>query len=90
MTVLSIFLESSLNFLSNDIKKHQKIEYSQGEKWCQSLNFQKDSLKGQSGTKSLVKLTWSNKMTVSSTFLESSLNFLSNDIKNTRKLSTLR
>jgi len=34
VTVLSIFLESSLNFLSNNFKKYNKIEYGQGEKWC--------------------------------------------------------
>jgi len=79
MIVLSTFLESSLNFLSNDIKKQQK-----------SLNCQKHSLKGQSETKSLEKPTWSEKKTVLSTFLESSLNFLSNDIKNTKKFSTVR
>jgi len=45
MTVLSTFLESSLNFLSNNLKKHYKIWYSQGEKRCQNLNCQKLSLK---------------------------------------------
>jgi len=49
--------------------------------WLGNLNCQKDSFQGQSGTKSPVKPTWSTKMTVFSTFLESSLNFLSNDIK---------
>jgi len=47
-------------------------------------------LKGQSETKSLVKLTWSEKMTVLSTFLESTLNFLSNDIRNIKKSGTVR
>jgi len=37
-----------------------------------------------------VKPTWSGKMTVLSTFLESSLNFLSRDTKNTKKSSTVR
>jgi len=37
--------------------------------------------KGQSGTKSPVKPTWSEKMTVLCTFLKSSLNFLSNNMK---------
>jgi len=32
MTVLSTFLESSFNFLSNNLKKLLKIWYSQGEK----------------------------------------------------------
>jgi len=32
MTVLSTFLESSLNFLSNNLKKHYEIWYSQREK----------------------------------------------------------
>jgi len=31
MTILSTFLESSLKFLSNNIKKNYKISYSQGE-----------------------------------------------------------
>jgi len=44
MTVLSTFLESSLNFLSNGIKKHFKVTYSQGEKRCQNLTCQKDKL----------------------------------------------
>jgi len=50
----------------------------------------KHSFKGQSLTKSPAKPTWSEKMTVLSTFLESSLNFLSNDIKNTAKFGTVR
>jgi len=86
MTVLSTFLESSLNFLSNNIEKHYKIWYSQGENWCQNLNCQKHSLKGQSGTKSPVKLTWSEKITILNTFLESSLNFLSNNMKSHYKI----
>jgi len=86
MTVLSTFLKSSLNFLSNNLKKHYKIRYSQGEKWCRSFNCQKDSLKGQSVTKSPVKPTWSEKMTVLSTFLKSSLNFLSNNLKKHYKI----
>jgi len=43
-------------------------------------------LKGQSGTKSPLKSTWSEKMTVLSTFLESPLNFLYNDIKKSYKI----
>jgi len=81
MTVLSTFLESSLNFLFNNLKKHCKIWYSQGEKQCHSLNYQKYSFKGQSEIKSLVKPTWSEKITILSTFLESSLNFLFNNLK---------
>jgi len=42
---------------------------------------QKHSLKGQSGTKSLVNPTWTAKMSVLSTFLESSLNSLFNNLK---------
>jgi len=38
-------------------------------------------LKGQSGKKLPVKPTWSEKMTILSTFLESSLNFLSNRLQ---------
>jgi len=37
-----------------------------------------------------VKPTWSKKMTVLSTFLEFSLNFLSNNLKNTTKFGTVR
>jgi len=54
------------------------------------LNCQKFSLKGQPGTKSTGKLTWSKKMIVLSTFLKSSLNFLSNNLKNNTKFGTLR
>jgi len=38
-------------------------------------------------TKSLVKPTWNGKMTVLSTFLESSLNFLSSDTKKSGTVS---
>jgi len=86
ITVLSSFLKSSLNFLSNNLKKHKKNCYSQGEKRCQSLNCQKHSLKGQSGTKSSVNPTWNKKMTVLGTFLESSLNFLFNNLKKHYKI----
>jgi len=56
MTVLSTFLESSLNFLSNDLKKHYQIWYSQAEK---------HTLKGdQSGNKSPVKPSGGKKMMV--------------------------
>jgi len=62
-----------------------------GEKRCQSINCQKDSLKGQSTGKSPVKPNWSGKTTVLSTFLESLLNFLSNaPKKNTTIFSTVR
>jgi len=44
MTVLSTFLESSLNFLSNNMKNYHKIWYSQEEKRCQNLNSQKHSI----------------------------------------------
>jgi len=54
---------------------------------CQNLNCQKQSLKGQSGIKSPVKPTWSKKMTVLSTFLESSLTFLFNNVKNSTKFA---
>jgi len=80
MTVLSTFLESPLNILSNNLEKH-KMWYSQKKKTCESLNCQKHSLKGQSGKNSSVKLTWRQKMTVLSTFLESPLNFLINSMK---------
>jgi len=90
MTVLSTFLAFSLNFLYNNLKKHYKIWYSQREKLCQSLNWHKQNLRGQSGTKLPVKPTWSEKMTVLSTVLESSLNFLPNNLKNTTKFCTVR
>jgi len=64
MTVLSTFLESSSNFLSNNLEKHYKIWYSQEKKWFESFNCQNHSLKGQPETKLLVKPTWSEKMTV--------------------------
>jgi len=54
------------------------------------LNCQKDSLEGQSGTKSPVNPTWSEKITVLRTFLESSLNFLSTNLKNTTKFGIMR
>jgi len=47
------------------------------------------SLKVQSGTKSSVKHTWSEKMTVLGTFFESSLNFLF-IVKNTTKFDTVK
>jgi len=90
ITVLSTFLKSSFNFLSNNLKKHYKIWYSEGEKQCQHFNCQKHSLKGQPRTKLPVKPTWSKKITVLSTFFESSLNFLSNNLKNTKKIGTVR
>jgi len=43
-------------------------------------------MKGLSGRKSRVKPTWSEKMTVLSTFLKSSLNFLSNNKKTLQNL----
>jgi len=89
MTVLRTFLESSLNFPFNNLKKHYTIWYSQGEKQFSNLNCQKHSLKRQSGTKLLVKPTWKEKMTFLSTFLESSLKFLSNNLKNTTKFGTV-
>jgi len=50
---LSSFWESSLNFLSNNMKKHYKVWYSQGEARCPNLNCKKHSLKGQSETNHL-------------------------------------
>jgi len=44
----------------------------------------------QSETKSAIKPTCSEKMTVLSTFLKSSLNFLSNNLKNSKKFSIVR
>jgi len=54
------------------------------------LNLQKHSLKGQLETKLPVNPTWSKKMIVLKTFLESSLNLLSNNIRNTKKMGTVR
>jgi len=86
ITVLSTFLESSLNFLFNNLEKHFKIWYSQGEKRSENLICQKHSLKEQSGTKWPVKLTWSKQMILLSTFLESSLNFLFNNLEKHYKI----
>jgi len=83
---LSTFLESSLKFLSNNLKKFYKIWYSQREKRGQSLNCQKHSLKRQSGTKLPVKPTWSDRIMFLSRFLESSLNFLSNNLEKHYKI----
>jgi len=47
-------------------------------------------LKEQSERKSPEKPTWSEKMTVLSTFLESFLNFLANSLRNTTKFGTVR
>jgi len=44
MTVLTTFLEFSLNFLSNNLKKSYKIWYIQAEKRCENLNCQKHSI----------------------------------------------
>jgi len=71
-------------------EKYYTTWYSQGENLCQSLNCQKHSLKRHSGTKSPVKPTWSEKMTILSTFLKFLLNFLSNNVKNTSKFDTVR
>jgi len=46
------------------MKKHYKIWYSQREKRCQRLNYQKYSLKEQSGTKLSAKPTCSEKTTL--------------------------
>jgi len=90
MTVLSTFLKSSLIFLFNNRKKHYKIGYSQREKRYQSLNCQKHSLKGYTRPNCLQKPTCSEQMTVLTTFVEFSLIFLTNNLKNTRKFSTVR
>jgi len=37
MTIFTSFLESSLNLLFNNLKKHYEIEYSQVEKRCQKF-----------------------------------------------------
>jgi len=86
MKVLSTFLESSLNFLSNNLKKYFQNLVQSGRKVVSKTERQKDSLKKQSRTKSTIKLTWSEEMKVLSTFLESSLNFLSNNLKKHYKI----
>jgi len=78
MTVLSTFLELSLNFLS---KKTLKNLVQSRRKTVSKFELSETLFEGQSGTKSLVKHTWSKKVTVLRTFLESSLNFLSNNLK---------
>jgi len=50
------------------------------------LNYQKHSSKGQSRNKIACKPTWSKKITVLSTFLKSSSNFLSNNLKKHYKM----
>jgi len=80
ITVLSTVFESPLNYLYNDIKNHYNIQYSKGEKWCKSLICKKDNLKVMD--KIDCKTHLSKKITVLSTFLESSLNLLFNDVKN--------
>jgi len=79
ITVLSSFSKSSLNFLSNNKTKHYKIWYSQ--KVVLKFELPETQFEIQAERKSPEKPTWSEKMTVLSTFLESSLNFLSNDRK---------
>jgi len=79
MTVLTTFLKFLLNFLSDNLKKHSQGEFKHFE-------LPETQLKRQSRTKSTVKLTWSEKMTILSTFLESSLNFLSNNLKKHYKI----
>jgi len=46
-------------------------------------------LKGQSTRKLLIEPTWSKNLTVLSTFLESSLNFLFNNLKKQSKFGTV-
>jgi len=83
LTVLHPFLESSLNFLFNNLTKTAPKLIQSGRKTVSKLNGIKHSLKEQSRTKSLVKAAWSEKMTVLSPFLESSLNFLFNNLTKT-------
>jgi len=90
MTVLCTFLESSLNFLLNNLKKTLQNLVQSGRKAVSKLNCQKYNITEQSGRKSSVKPTWSEKMTILITFLESSLNFLHNNLKNTTKFGTVR
>jgi len=90
MTVLSTFLEFSLNLQSNNLKNTTKFGTVRAEKRCQNLNFQKHNLKEQSEAKSPVKPTWCKKMTVLSTFLEFVLNFSSNNLRHTTNFGTVR
>jgi len=90
MTVLSTFLESQLNFLSNNRKKTLKNLVVRERSCVKILTARNISLKRQSGTKSPVKPTCSEKMIVLRTFLESQLNFLSNNRKKTLKNLVVR
>jgi len=80
MTVLSTFLESPLNFLSNDIKTSTKFDTIR-KKTVSKLELEEEQGERTVKHKITCKPTWSEKMTVLSTFLESSLNFLSNNLK---------
>jgi len=82
MTTLSTFLESSLNFIFNNLKKHCKIWCNQKKNELPETQFERTVRR-----KSPVKPTSSKKIIVLSTFLESSLNFLSS---NTTKFGTVR
>jgi len=77
MTVLSTFLESSLNYLFNTLKRTLQNLVQSGRKAV--LKFKLLETKFEK-TKLPIKPTWSEKMTVLSTFLESSLKILSNNL----------
>jgi len=89
MTALSTFLESSLNFLSNNLKKYYKIWWSV-KKAVSKFELSETQFERTARAKSPVKLTWSEKMTVLSTFLKSPLNFICNNLKNTARFGTER
>jgi len=89
MRVLSTFLESSLNFLPNNMENTTKFSTVREKSGVKVLKLPETQLE-RTETKSPVKPTWSKKITVLSTFLESSLNFLSNNMEDTTKFGTVR
>jgi len=77
ITVLSTFLESSLNFLFNNLKNIQNLVQIR-RKVVSKFELPETQFED---TKLPVKPSWSKKMTVLSTFLEFSLNFLVYNLK---------
>jgi len=68
------------------LKTLQK-EVQSGRKAVSKFELRETTFEGQSGTKSPVKPTWSEKITVLSTFLKSSFNSQSNNLKKHYKIS---
>jgi len=80
MTILSTFLEQ-LYFPYNNLQKTLQNLVQSGRKAVSKFELKETQFERTVKDKSLVKPTWSKKMTVLSTFLESSLNFLSNNLE---------